>query len=188
MGFASLVFLACSKPSPSEQSSAATSSSAGAKSGPPVGAASASAAAGAAVAAPAGSAAMFAGSYVAKQGPVEPPAAAKEKTWTDDPGTDAVGKGTMELSVDGSPSAANAPPRKVVGEAKGPLGTLSIAGTFDGHEVRANVIPKEANAPGAMTGFMTLTAEGPTSLKGTLRVANGNARIVREAAVELARK
>jgi hypothetical protein len=123
---------------------------------------------------------------VAKQGAVDSPT--KEKTWTDDTGTESVGKGSIELTVDAPTADPKGPPRKVVGEAKGPLGPLSITGTFDGKEVRANMAPTQTNAPGAMTGFMTLTADGPASLKGTLRVASGNARIVREATVELARK
>jgi hypothetical protein len=180
---AAMTLAACSKstsepPAPSS-SGAASASGASAAKAPPA----------ASIAAPSGAApsgaATFAGTYVAKQGPVEPPAAAKEKTWTDDPGTEAVGKGSMELSIDGGD--ANGPPRKVVGESKGALGVLAIVGTFDGKEVRANIMPKQANIPGAMTGFMTLTADG-SSLKGTMRVSNGNARIVREAAVELARK
>jgi hypothetical protein len=173
---------ACSKPS-SEQGSAASSASVSSAVARP----GASASAGSATAAsPAGAAAVFAGSYLAKQGAVDSPT--KEKTWTEDTGSDAVGKGSIELSVDGPPGDAKGPPRKVVGQAKGPLGPMSITGTFDGKEVRANMAPTEGNAPGAMTGFMTLTADGPASLKGTLRVASGNARIVREATVELARK
>jgi len=126
----------------------------------------------------------FAGSYVAKLGPVDPPADSKEKAWTQDPGTEATGKGTIELSVEGAGPSPTAP-RKVTGDAKGPLGALSISGTFDGHELRANLSPKD-QGPNAMTGFMTLMAEGTTALKGALRVSNGNARIVREASVELA--
>jgi hypothetical protein len=42
-----------------------------------------------------------------------------------------------------------------------------------------------------MTGFMLLAASGgppPATLKGTLRVSNRDARVVREASVELAKK
>jgi hypothetical protein len=178
---------ACSKPSTS--TSTATSGSASPLS---VGSGSASAtntpAAPVKGSAPAtGQSEGFAGSYVAKLGPVDPPADSKEKAWTQDPGTEATGKGTIELTVEGvgpSPTA----PRKVTGDAKGPLGPLGISGTFDGHELRANLAPKDGKVPNAMTGFMTLTAEGSASLKGVLRVANGNARIVREASVELARR
>jgi hypothetical protein len=177
---AALVAAACSKTS-TESSNAASSASAPIVLAKPA----ASASAGGAATGAAGPAAAFAGSYVAKQGVVDSPT--KEKTWTEDTASDAVGKGTLELSVGGA-GASDGSPRKVIGEAKGPLGPMSITGTFDGKEVRANLAPTQANAPGAMTGFMTLTADGPASLKGTLRVASGNARIVREATVELARK
>ena len=174
---------ACSKPSSSTGAAASASAS-------PSSAAAASATTAAAPAAGGSAPAQgeaYAGSYVAKLGPVVPPADSKEKAWTQDPGTEATGKGTMELSVEGAGPSPTAP-RKVTGDAKGPLGPLSISGTFDGHELRANLAPKDARAPNAMTGFMTLTAEGPAALKGVLRVSNGNARIVREASVELAQK
>jgi hypothetical protein len=129
----------------------------------------------------------FAGSYVAKVGPVEPPSAAKEKAWAEDPGTASVGKGNMQLSVERPAGSPNDLPGKVSGEATGALGDMGIAGTFDGRELRANLTPKQPNVPGAMTGYMTLTADG-AALKGTLRVSNANARVVREASVELARK
>src|SRR5687768_15820497 len=41
----------------------------------------------------------WSGSYLAKVGPVAPPENAKEKTWTNDPGTDSVGQGTIALSI-----------------------------------------------------------------------------------------
>jgi hypothetical protein len=124
------------------------------------------------------------GSYAAKVGQVDPPPAAHEKTWTQDLGHAATGAGTIELAV--APSGA------ALGDAKGVLGELAVSGTFDGHELRANLIPKDPNAEGAMTGWMSLTAEGEPSaaksLKGTMRVASRDAKLVREASVQLARK
>ena len=124
-------------------------------------------------------AATWSGSYAAKVGAVEPPTNAKEKTWTMDPGSAAVGKGTVDLSV-GERGETR-------GETKGPLGEMTITGLFDGKELRANLLPKDPRADGAMTGFMVLSSEGD-SLKGTMRVSNRDARIVREAMVELAKK
>jgi hypothetical protein len=101
-----------------------------------------------------------------------------------DPGSAAVGKGTIAVSI-------TEPRGETHGEASGALGEMTITGVFDGHELRANLVPKKPNADGAMTGFMVLTAgEGPNSgaLKGTLRVSGRDARIVREGDVELAKK
>jgi hypothetical protein len=145
----------------------------------------------AASAAPASSAAKagnepiaWSGSYVAKVGPVAPPENAKEKTWTDDPGTAAVGGGAIKLFISG-------PRGDTQGELTGPLGDLKVAGVFDGTELRANLMPKDPKADTAMTGYMLLAGSGgppPANLKGTLRVSSRDARIVREASVELAKK
>jgi len=168
--------LGCSKESSDKPSPAGSASAA---------ASSAASAAPVASAAPrAGEPTAFAGSYQAKIGPVAPPENAKEKTWTEDPGTAAVGPGTVKLSIGGGRGDTQ-------GELSGPLGDLKVSGVFDGKELRANLMPKDPKADMAMTGFMLLTGSGetpPANLKGTLRVSNRDARIVREASVELAKK
>jgi hypothetical protein len=133
--------------------------------------------------APANEAASWAGSYTAKVGAVIPPENAKEKTWADDPGSAAVGKGTALLNISGARGDTR-------GELTGPLGDLLVSGVYDGKELRANLTPKDPKADTAMTGFMVLAGEGtpPAALKGTLRVSGRDARIVREASVELAKK
>ena len=142
-------------------------------------------AAGAPASAPAAAAAKapdrttWSGTYAAKVGAVEPPANAKEKTWTADPGSAAVGNGAIDLTV-GERGETR-------GETKGPLGEMTISGVYDGKELRANLAPKEPKGDGAMTGFMTLSADG-AAMKGTMRVSNRDAKIVREATVELAKK
>ena len=159
------------KPSPAASASAVASAAA---SGAPVASASKGAA----------EPTAWSGSYQAKVGPVAPPENAKEKTWTDDPGTAAVGPGVIKLSI--APSRGD-----TQGELSGPLGDLRVSGIFDGTELRANLMPKDPKADPAMTGFMLLTGSGgppPANLKGTLRVSNRDARIVREASVELAKK
>lgn len=166
----------CSKTSSDKASPAASTSAA------PVAAASSAAPPSSATAQGAEGSA-WSGSYVAKVGPVVPPEAAKEKAWTNDPGTAAVGQGTIKLSVSG-------PRGDTQGDLTGPLGDLKISGVFDGTELRANLMPKDPKGDEAMTGFMLLGASGapPSALKGTLRVSNRDARIVREASVELAKK
>jgi hypothetical protein len=133
--------------------------------------------------APGSEATSWAGSYTAKVGAVAPPENAKEKTWADDPGSAAVGKGTAQLNISGARGDTR-------GELTGPLGDLQVSGVFDGKELRANLMPKDPKADTAMTGFMILAAEGapPGALKGTLRVSGRDARVVREASVELAKK
>jgi len=169
----------CTKGSSRETSGPAASSSA-----PPAAAANIAKSAAPVASASEAAPSAWSGSYSAKVGAVNPPANAKEKTWTDDPGSAAVGKGTLDLSI--------AEPRgETTGETKGPLGEMTIAGLFDGHELRANLRPKNPKADGAMTGFMVLTAEGspaPNTLKGTMRVSSRDARVVREAEVELTKK
>ena len=165
---------ATDKPSPAASTSAAAIAGSAAPSAAPA----ASAAKGAT------EATAWSGSYQAKVGPVAPPENAKEKTWADDPGTAAVGQGAVKLSISG-------PRGDTQGELTGPLGDLKVSGIFDGTELRANLLPKDPKADGAMTGFMLLTGSGgppPANLKGTLRVSNRDARIVREASVELAKK
>jgi hypothetical protein len=165
---------ACSKES--KQEAPAVASGAPAASGS---AARVAPSASAAAAANAADRAAWSGSYVAKVGAVEPPANAKEKTWVGDPGSAAVGKGAIDLTVGDRGETR--------GETKGPLGDMTISGVYDGKELRANLSPKEPKGDGAMTGFMTLAAEG-NAMKGTMRVSNRDAKIVREATVELAKK
>jgi hypothetical protein len=138
---------------------------------------------GAASAAGTASAGSFSGTYTAKVGAVTPPENAKEKAWAADPGTAAVGQGTIDFSVSGTRGETQ-------GDTKGALGEMTISGVFDGKELRANLIPKDPKAENAMTGFMTLTAAAPAakSLKGILRVSNRDARLVREANVEVSAK
>ncbi len=112
---------------------------------------------------------------------MDPPKNAKEKTWENDPGSAALGKGTIELSI-------SAPRGEVTGEAKGPLGAMIAAGTFDGHELRANLAPKDPKSADAMTGFLLMNGESAGPLQGTMRVSGRDGRIVREAAVEIAKK
>jgi hypothetical protein len=138
-------------------------------------------AASAAVSATPATSAAWSGAYTAKVGAVDPPANAKEKTWVGDPGSAAVGKGTIELSI-------MAPRGDVSGVAKGPLGEMIVSGTYDGNELRANLAPNDPKAEDAMTGFLLLTGESTGPLKGTMRVSGRDARVVREASVEVSKK
>jgi hypothetical protein len=122
------------------------------------------------------------GSFTAKVGEVNSPKAAREKTWTDDKGSTSIGPGKLDLTV-------HRPEGLVSGSVTGALGDLTVTGVLEGKDLRANLSPQNPNADGAMTGWMALTLEGsetaPKGLAGTLRVAGKDARLVREADVEL---
>ena len=109
------------------------------------------------------------------------PKAAKEKTWAEDPGSAAVGTGTLELSI-------VEPRGETRGDAKGALGEMTISGAFDHDELRANLVPKAPKGPDAMTGFMELKTTAPGTMAGTMRVSSRDARIVREASVTLTKR
>ncbi len=123
----------------------------------------------------------YEGAYKAKVGSVNEvkEKEGKPKAWSTDPGTEAVGDGTLSLVVTGR--------RAVKGQAKGALGEQELNGELEGKALRARVDPSDPNAPAAMTGILTGTFEG-SGFKGVLRVAGRNGNVVREAAVTLTRK
>ena len=128
--------------------------------------------------APKAGAAHWVGSYVAKVGAVDPPKAANEKTWASDPGTSSTGKGTIDLVV-------GQPPGEARGHLKGALGELELTGTFDGHELNAELRPEQPNSDSALTGIASMKVEGG-AMKGTARVSGRDGKIVRQADLELA--
>lgn len=171
----------CDEPSPSVDPTPGTASPvAPASSATGAAIASAPSASAAAVVPPAPPApTAWTGHYDAKVGEVNPPASAREKAWTTDPGTAAIGKGTIELAV--------VEKGVVHGSASGPLGDLVVSGELDGEELRANLAPKEPNGEQAMFGVLSLAKDGE-KLHGTLRTSDREAKIVREATVELSPK
>jgi hypothetical protein len=128
----------------------------------------------------AASSAAFGGTYTAKAAQVDIGKGDTVVKWPPNPESGALGAGTIDLSV-ADPSG------EVRGVATGPLGDMVVSGRFDGHDLLANLTPTNPNADDAMTGVMTLVANGAT-VRGTLRVSGRDARVVREAAAELSRK
>ncbi|HEU4533128.1 MAG TPA: hypothetical protein VFS00_03385, partial [Polyangiaceae bacterium] len=123
----------------------------------------------------------YAGAYKAKPGAVtELPKEGKVKAWATDPGTEAVGDGTLSVTV-------VVGQRAVKGEAKGALGDQLINGELEGKALRARVDPADPNVATAMTGILTGAFEGD-AFKGVLRVAGRNGNVVREGAVTLTKK
>jgi hypothetical protein len=121
----------------------------------------------------------WAGSYVARVVTLEQSAGPKAAAAVDDASKLAIGPGTFSLNAKGN---------RVTGEGKGSLGALFVSGVLDGRELRAGLTPADPSAPQAMTGWLLLTLDdGFAAGHGTLRVSNGDARLVREAAVALER-
>jgi hypothetical protein len=167
-------------PAPTDTVRAAASSAEPAASAAPAASGSGSASGGAAEVP--GAAERWKGTFKSKPGAVTPPEKTEVKVWAKDPGTEAVGDGTITLSVSGK-----GPARAVDGTADGALGDLLIRGELDDKELSARVDPKAPNAPGAMTGVLQgkRTADG---IEATLRVAGRNGNIVREATIKLTRE
>lgn len=150
------------------------------------GAASGSAA-GSASGAPAGSSAAdgasWKGTYKSKVGAVTPPKEAAVEVWAKDPGTAAIGEGTISLTITPVPSGKFS---RVLGEGKGALGDLVISGTLDADGLTARIDAKDPKAPNAMSGTLSGKQDG-AKIEATLRVSGRDANVVREAAVTLTR-
>jgi hypothetical protein len=129
--------------------------------------------------------AKFGGTYAAKTAAIDLAKGDKVVKWPPNPASGALGTGTVDLVVVG-------PRGDVRGEANGPLGNMVVSGVLDGRDLRANLNPRDPNADNAMTGVIALVADGvgmnATAMRGTLRVSGADARVVREAAVEISRK
>lgn len=170
-------------PLQASQESAAAQASASAtsvSSAPAAGAASASASQPAVDAPPAAKGdGTFKGSFNAKVGAVSPPKEAEIKLWAKDPGSEAVGEGSLTLKL--IPSGSQT---LVRGGATGALGELELSGEIDDKFVTAHVTPKQPNAPLAMTGVFSGKLEG-AKITGKLRVSGRDGNLVREADVEL---
>ena len=168
----------CDKEKAAESGAPATKASAApsaAASGAPAASSSASPAGAAPATAGGGS---FKGTYKAKVGAVTPPKDAKIQLWEKDPGTAAIGDGTVQIKIDG---------RTVTGSAKGALGEQVIHGELDGKDFSARLDPKDPNTQDAMTGVLTGKLDGD-AITGTLRVSGRNGNIVRESEIKLAKE
>jgi hypothetical protein len=171
---------------------ASTTSATGSANAAPSGSSSAQgaasgSAAGSASGAPAGSAsadgATWKGTYKAKVGAVTPPKEAAVEVWAKDPGTAAIGDGTISLTVTQVPSGKFS---RVVGEGKGALGDLVISGTLDADGLTARIDAKDPKAPTAMSGTLSGKQDG-AKIEATLRVSGRDANVVREATITLTR-
>jgi hypothetical protein len=119
------------------------------------------------------------GAYDAKKGRVDMPAGVKDPGHAADDGKRASGPGLVRLTVtaDGD----------VTGKSQGALGNASVRGKMDGKMLRAQFVPDDPSAPGAMTGVLV----GPLKdgvVMAELRVAGSDALVVRQANFQIKKR
>ncbi|MDC3952266.1 hypothetical protein KEG38_21305 [Polyangium jinanense] len=119
------------------------------------------------------------GKYDAKKGEVEMPPKVKDKVRTKDDGKVAVGSGTLTLTI--------GPDGELKGKTSGALGAAALSGKVEGDEVRATFFPEDALSKEAMFGIVQGKRKDD-KIVGRIRVASGDASIVREAEIELKKK
>jgi hypothetical protein len=119
------------------------------------------------------------GSFKAEKGAVEVPKGVTYKAWEDDDGKALSGAGEVILTIgdDG----------EVKGTASGALGKLDIRGRLEDDALRAGVVPADPQAEDAVAGVLTGELKGKDII-AHLRVANGDASLVRQAKLTLAKK
>jgi hypothetical protein len=125
------------------------------------------------------------GSFEAKKGSVAVPDGVNDKARAGDDGASAIGAGKVALKVTREGD--------VRGTMTGALGAASVTGRvdvdIDGHRtvLRATVLPDDPMSKGAMTGVLVADLKGGAFV-GEIKVAGPDARVVREAAIELKKR
>ncbi|MDI1427852.1 hypothetical protein [Polyangium sorediatum] len=133
----------------------------------------------AAPAEPPGLVGTWEGRYDAKKGEVEMPPKVKDKVRTKDDGKAAVGPGTLSITI--------GPDGELKGKTSGALGVAALSGKVEGDEVRATFFPDDAVSKEAMFGIVQGKRKDDKII-GRIRVASGDASVVREAEIELKKK
>ncbi|HVK66115.1 MAG TPA: hypothetical protein VM694_16645 [Polyangium sp.] len=167
-----------SPPAPSIAAAPAVPSGKTAEGAPSAAAPSPSASA-AAPAEPPGLVGTWEGRYDAKKGEVEMPPKVKDKVRAKDDGKMAMGPGTLSVTI-GSDG-------ELKGKTSGALGAAALSGKVEGDEVRATFFPDDAVSKEAMFGIVQGKRKDD-KIVGRIRVASGDASVVREAEIELKKK
>jgi hypothetical protein len=89
---------------------------------------------------------------------------------------DAIGEGTISLTIDGQTHL-------VTGSAAGPIGDVLLTGTAEGGRLTASVRRKDPRDQG-LTGTL-VASPAPDHIDGTMRLSFGDAHLVREATFHL---
>ncbi len=121
----------------------------------------------------------YEGRYEAKRGEVEIPPKVKDKVRAKDDGKTSAGPGKISVTIGAS--------GEVSGKVEGSLGAATLKGKLEGEDMSASLYPDDEKSPQAMYGMVSGKLE-KGHLKGKIRVANGDASVVREAEIDLARK
>lgn len=119
------------------------------------------------------------GKYDAKKGVVGMPARVEDKARAKDDGKIAIGAGTISITV-----------RKdleLEGTSEGALGSAKLRGKVDGDEVRAAFDPVDVQDKQGMFGIVSGKRKDD-QIEAVIRVASGDALVVRESNIVLRRK
>ena len=119
------------------------------------------------------------GRYDAKKGEVGMPARVEDKVRSKDDGKMAIGAGTVTLTV-----------RKeldVDGSSDGALGSAKIRGRVEGDDIRCSFDPVDVQDKRGMYGIIS-GKRNDSRIEAVIRVASGDATVVRESKIVLERK
>jgi hypothetical protein len=119
------------------------------------------------------------GRYDAKKGDVGMPARVEDKVRNKDDGKTAIGTGNVTIIINKS--------LEIDGSADGALGASKIRGKVDAEEIRGSFDPADVLDKQGMYGIISGKRNGD-KIEALIRVANGDATVVREAAVVLKKK
>jgi hypothetical protein len=126
-----------------------------------------------------GLAGTWEGTYEAKLGYVEMPPKVKDKVRAKDDGKAAIGPGKISITI--------GPDGELGGKTEGALGAATLKGKVEGDAVSGMFTPDDGLAKGAMFGIVQgKHKEG--RIEGRIRVASGDAAVVREAEINLKKK
>lgn len=119
------------------------------------------------------------GRYDAKKGDVGMPPRVEDKVRNKDDGKSAIGAGTVTITISKS--------LELEGSSEGALGASKIRGKVDVEEIRASFDPADVLDKHGMYGIISGKRNGDR-IEARIRVANGDATVVREAEVVLKKK
>lgn len=119
------------------------------------------------------------GRYDAKKGDVGMPARVEDKVRIKDDGKTAIGSGTVTITI--------AKDLELQGSSEGALGPAKLRGKVEGDDVRSAFDPADVLDKRGMFGILSGKRKDDT-IEAKIRVASGDATIVREADIVLRRK
>jgi hypothetical protein len=117
------------------------------------------------------------GTFEASKGEVTIDEGVPYKTWKEEKGDVATGKGELELVIRSNGA--------VTGKVTGALGELTVMGVLqDDGEIAASLQPGDPNAEGAMTGTLVGTAD-KSLVEARIRASSRDGNVVRKAKTTL---